>query len=145
MAKNYSELTKENPELAAKIREELAAEFSNETTAKVSEAQTAAVAAERARVAEIAKYAPIFNEEMVQDAMYGDNPCTVQGLFERAANQALKNGTSFIANVKTDAEQSGVMEVTSASGTPDVTANGAADTKELGLSFMDEYLVGKEK
>lgn len=145
MAKDLSELIKENPELAAKVQEELTTKISEEIAAKASESTATQIAAERKRLEEIDKVAHLFDEETVAAAKYGEKACTAQEMCYRAAQKAAETGSTFMANVKTDTEQSRVTEVTSASGTPDVTANGAADTKELGLSFMDEYLTGKEK
>lgn len=145
MAKDLSELIKENPELAAKVQEELTAKISEEITAKASESAATQIAAERKRLEEIDKVAHLFDEETVTAAKYGEAACSAQEMCYNAALKAAETGNTFMKNVKTDSEQSGVTDVTSASGTPDVIANGAADTKELGLSFMDEYLVGKEK
>lgn len=140
MAKDLSELIKENPELAAKVQDELTAKISAEITAKASESTATQIAAERKRLEEIDKVAHLFDEETIAAAKYGDKACTAQEMCYRAAQKAAASGTTFMANVKTDAEQSGVTNVTSASGTPDVTANGEADIKAFGLSFMDSVL-----
>ena len=140
MAKDLSELIKENPELAAKVQEELTAKISEEITAKASENTATQIAAERKRLEEIDKVAHLFDEETVAAAKYGDKACTAQEMCYRAAQKAAESGGTFMASVKTDAEQSGAANVTSASGTPDVTANSEEDVRAFGLSFMDSVL-----
>lgn len=140
MAKDLSELMKENPELAAKIQDELTAKISEEITAKASETTAAQIAAERKRLEEIDSVAHLFDEETVAAAKYGDNACAAQEMCYRAAQKAAASGSTFMANVKTDSEQSGVAKVTSASGDDSTIANGEEEVKARGLSFMDSVL-----
>lgn len=140
MAKDLSELMKENPELAAKVQEELTAKISAEITAKSSENTAAQIAAERQRLEEIDKVAHLFDEETVAAAKYGEKACTAQEMCYRAAQKAVESGSAFIENAKTDSEQSGVAKITSASGTPDVMGNGKQDVKAQSLDFMDKIL-----
>ncbi len=145
MAKDLSELIKENPELAAKVQEELTAKISAEITAKASENAATQIAAERKRLEEIDKVAHLFDEETIAAAKYGDKACTAQEMCYRAAQKAAESGSTFMKNVKSDSEQSGVTNITSASGASNPTANNEEDVKAFGLSFMDSVLKpGKE-
>lgn len=145
MAKDLSELMKENPELAAKVQEELTAKISAEIATKASEDAEAKIAAERKRLEEIDKVAQLYDDETVAAAKYGDKACSAQEMCFRAAVKAAETGGAFMASVKTDFGQSGAADVASASGTPDANASGGLDEKEFGLAFMDAHLAGKEK
>lgn len=144
MAKDLSELIKENPELAAKVEEELSAKISAEINAKATETAAAQIAAERKRLEDIDKVAHLFSEEIVAAAKYGEKACTAQEMCYNAAIKAAENGSAFMANAKLDTEQSGVNDVISADGTPDGAESGKVSAKEFGLRFMDQYLTGKE-
>lgn len=139
MAKDLSELMKEDPELAAKVQEEIAAKLSAEMSAKASET----VAAERKRLEEIDKVAHLFDEETVAAAKYGDKACTAQEMCYSAAQKAAQSGQSFMTNIKADAQSSELEKVESID-VPDAITQGQTDVKERSLSFMDAYLTGKE-
>lgn len=144
MAKDLSELMKENPELAAKVQEEITAKLTAELTAKASETTEVKIVAERKRLEEIDQMAHLFDEETVAAAKYGDKACTAQEMCYRAAQKAAESGQSFMTNIKADAKSSGLEKVATID-VPDAITQGQADVKEQSLSFMDEYLNGKEK
>lgn len=144
MAKNLSELVKENPELAAAIREELSAQISKEADDRASAAATAKINAERERMAAIDEFKGVFDDDIINAAKYGDTACSVQEMCFRAAEKAKKSGAAFMADVKTDAQSSGLDNVGTVSGEPETPKTGNADVKERSLAFMDEYLKGKE-
>lgn len=144
MAKNLSELVKENPELAAAIREELSAQISKEADDRASAAATAMINAERERMAAIDEFKGVFDDDIINAAKYGDTACSVQEMCFRAAQKAKTAGAAFMADVKTDAQSSGLDNVGTVSGEPETPKTGNVDVKERSLAFMDEYLKGKE-
>lgn len=144
MAKDLSELMKENPELAAKVQEEIAAKLSEEMTAKASETVAAEKAAERKRLEEIDKVAHLFDDATVAEAKYGDKACSAEEMCYRAAVTAAETGKSFVKDIKADAKESHLDDV-EAIDTPDAVTQNQTDVKERSLSFMDEHLTGKEK
>lgn len=143
MAKNLSELVKENPELAAAIREELSAQISKEADDRANTAATAMINAERERMAAIDEFKGVFDDDIINAAKYGDTACSVQEMCFRAAEKAKKSGAAFMSDVKTDAQSSGLDDVGTVSGEPETPKTGNADVKERSLAFMDEYLKGK--
>lgn len=144
MAKNLSELVKENPELAATIREELSAQISKEADDRANAAATAMINAERERMAAIDEFKGVFDDDIIKAAKYGDTACSVQEMCFRAAEKAKKSGAAFMTDVKSDAQSSGLDDVGTVSGEPETPKTGNADVKERSLAFMDEYLKGKE-
>lgn len=96
MANNIEELRNEYPELVAQIEEAAA---------------SAAVANERARIQEIDVVASLFSNELVTEAKYGPKACGAQELTYRAAVEAAKQGSAFMANVTADNQASGVEDV----------------------------------
>lgn len=143
MAKDLSELMKENPELATKVQEEISAKLSAEMSAKATETVAAEIAAERKRLEEIDQVAHLFDAETVAAAKYGDKACTAQEMCYRAAQNAAQSGQSFMTNIKADAQSSELEKVESID-IPDAITQGQTDVKEQSLSFMDAYLTGKE-
>lgn len=144
MAKNLSELVKENPELAATIREELSAQISKEADDRANAAATAMINAERERMAAIDEFKGVFDDDIIKAAKYGDTACSVQEMCFRAAEKAKKSGAAFMTDVKSDAQSSGLDDIGTISGEPETPKNSNADVKERSLAFMDEYLKGKE-
>lgn len=139
MAKNLEELRKENPELAAQIESEIksASKTENDSAANL------AAEAERTRLAEIDKIANLFNDETVQEAKYGKNPCTAQEMAYRAALKSAETGSNFMKNLKSDYEKSGAGEVEAASQTDD-NASEAEKTLAAGKSAAAKYLKTKK-
>lgn len=139
MAKDLSELIKENPELAAKVQEELTAKISAEVTARAAEQAGAQIAAERERIAAIDAIAGQISPELVKEAKYGEKACSAQELAYRALLDAEKKGVKFLSDMQTDSENSGVANLQSASD-----PGKALSEKEVGLAFIDKVLKGKE-
>lgn len=106
MAKTLEELRAENPELADQIMAQ-----AKEVVTKDAVDVSAAVEAERRRIAEIDEIAALYDEELVREAKFGENPLTAQELAWEAAKRQAKKGQEFIKDVKEDFETSGASEV----------------------------------
>lgn len=111
MATNLEELRTENPELAAQVESEVRAAVS----AEHANSATDATAAERQRLADIDSIAHLYDEETVRNAKYGEHPCTAQEMAFRAAQQAAKTGSAFMASAQSDYQASGASGVGAAS------------------------------
>lgn len=72
---------------------------------------SAKVQAERKRLQEIDEVAPLYDEETVREAKYGEHPCTAQEMAYRAAQKAVKMGRDFLTDVKADFNASGAGAV----------------------------------
>lgn len=114
MAKNYDELLKENPELAAAIEKEFMAKVEADISAKASAAKEQAIETERARIAAIDEIAGLYAPEMVDAAKYGDKACTAMELSYRAAVEDAKKGRKYLADMQSDALDSGSSAVNAA-------------------------------
>lgn len=111
MASTIEELRKEYPELTAQL--ENAAKAS---AAPAIDAVSAAVANERKRMQEIEEIAPsISDQELVREAMFGENPCTAQELAFQSMKQQLEKGASHLAGMRSDYATSGASGVRPAS------------------------------
>ncbi|MBD5112677.1 MAG: Clp protease ClpP [Ruminococcaceae bacterium] len=141
MASNFDELLNENPTLAAAIEKELTAKVNSNAESESKAAATAAIEAERKRLAEIDEISAQCSPEMVKEAKYGENACTAQELAYRMLQENAKKGKTYLDNVMSDSNESNVGSV---QATPTIGDSSAADTKEIGLSFMDSVLAGKE-
>ena len=91
------ELRQEHPELVSEI--------------EASVSHDSAVEAERQRIREIDQIAGLFSDELVQEAKYGENPCSAMELSHRAAMAAVQQGTNFLTNLQADANASGTASV----------------------------------
>lgn len=119
MAKNLEELKAENPELAEQLMAEAKA------AASLDEGSlNAAVEAERKRIAEIDEIASLYDDEIVEEAKYGENPCTAQELAFRAAKEAAKKGKKILDDLIDDTNTSGAGDV-------NASPQGDDDTKPL--------------
>jgi len=98
------ELREQHPELVAEI--EAAARASAEPGAIA-----AAVQAEQQRIQKIDAIAVLYDDAMVQAAKYGENACTAQELAFRAAQEAAKQGRTFLSQMQADATASGAKGV----------------------------------
>lgn len=121
MAKNLEELRAENPELA----ESIIAEAKAAVAADVS----AATEAERQRLRDIDSIASIYDDETVNDAKYGDNPCNAQEMAFRAAQKAAKSGKAFLDDLEEDANKSNAGSVPAAAAETNPTS-GKEPTQE---------------
>ena len=100
MAKNLEELRAENSELASQVESDVRAAVSAEHATDIENR----VAEERRRISEIDEIAALYDDETVRNAKYGEHPCTAQEMSFRAAQQAAKTGSAFMANAKEDAK-----------------------------------------
>lgn len=96
------ELRAEQPELVEQI----------ENSARSSVDVAAAVSAERKRIEEIDSIAAsVPDQQMVNEAKYGENACTAQELSFRVLKQSAKEGQNFLADMQKDAAASGTASV----------------------------------
>ena len=102
---SIDELRAQYPEQVAQVEAEALA------AADHTEAVNAAVQAERDRLAAIDEVAGLFDPALVQEAKYGQTPCTAAELALKAAQMAAKAGSKFLADAKKDAEESGTDKV----------------------------------
>lgn len=108
------ELRAQEPELVNQIEQEARATAQTEANAE-------AVNAERQRLAAIDSIAAsIPDQQLVNDAKYGENPCTAQELCFRVMQQSAAQGQTFLANFAKDGQASGAASVGAApnGGTP---------------------------
>ena len=99
MATTVEELRAESPELVSELEAAVRAD---------------ATRAEQERLQGIDNIAGLFSADMVREAKYGETACTAQELAFRAAQEAAKNGQTFLANLEADAQASGAGEVPAA-------------------------------
>lgn len=91
---------------------ELVTQIEQEARAAEQTASAEAVAAERQRINEIDSIAAsIPDQALVNDAKYGENPCTAQELCFRVMQKSAASGQQFLANFQIDGAASGAAEV----------------------------------
>lgn len=132
---NLEQLKKEHPELVAQIQ----AELDSQTQAKIDDA----VKQERERLAEIDEIsATIPEQQMVQEAKYGETRCSAQELSFRALKESAKSGQRFLADFKEDGKESGTGEVL---GNPSAGVGKTKEEKEREevKAVVDAYYAGK--
>lgn len=108
------ELRAQEPDLVNQIEQDARNTAQTEATAE-------AVTAERERLAAIDSIAAsIPDQQLVNDAKYGENPCTAQELCFRVMQQSAAQGQTFLANFAQDGQASGAADVGAApnGGTP---------------------------
>lgn len=136
MAKTLEELRKEDPELANALMAEAKAAASTEAGTKADDA----VKAERKRIAEIDEIAPLYDDETVKAAKYGENACTAQEMAFRAAQKQAKQGQKVVKDLDDDTKASGAKDVNATPGAEDKDApltneqkiaQGRADAKKI--------------
>lgn len=99
------ELKAQEPELVKQIEQGAVA-------AAQVQAGTDAVAAERQRIAAIDSIAAsVPDPKMVQEAKYGEHPCTAQELCFRVMQQSAAQGVQFLADYQSDGAASGAANV----------------------------------
>lgn len=125
MAKNLEELKKENPELAAAVEAEIkAAVTAAAGEAADSSAVAEALSEERKRIKEIDEIASMVNDdELVQEAKFGEKPCTAQELAFRAMKKQANQGEQHLEKAAEDYKASNASQVGAA-------ANGGEDNPE---------------
>ena len=99
MANTIEELRAESPELVSELEAAVRADATH---------------AEQERLRSIDDIAGLFSADMVREAKYGETACTAQELAFRAAQEAAKNGQTFLANLEADAQASGAGDVPAA-------------------------------
>lgn len=108
---NTEELRTAEPQLVSQIEAEAA-----------DRAVAQAVADERARQRAIDEIAAVVgDEELVQEAKYGENPCTAEQLALRAMQAQAALGADHLQNVAADNAASGVQKVEAAKAAEDET------------------------
>lgn len=125
------ELKQAEPELVAQITADAAAEAKNQ-----------AITVERARLQAIQEIAAtVGDQEMVNEAMYGENACTASELALRAMQKQAKLGTQHIQNQAQDFQQSGAAGVAADpnGGNPEPDLG---DSKELSEEDAVKMIVG---
>ena len=132
------ELREQYPELIAEV--EADARAAVDTNAAVTEA----VQAEERRIREIDEVAALFSDELVQEAKYGDNRCSAQELAYRAAQNAARQGSRFLADADADAEDSGAEEVPAAPGETDEDEESTEKIEAQAKAAVAAFLKRKE-
>lgn len=107
MPTNVEELRAEFPELCSQLENEVRTAVSVEH----AEAVNAAVQAERSRLKDIDEVAGLFAQDLVQEAKYGEAPCTAHELTYSAAKAAAQQGRNFLNAMNEDAQASGTENV----------------------------------
>lgn len=98
----------------------------------VTQIQNEAVAIERQRMKDIDSIAAsIPDQEMVNEAKYGENSCTAQELSFRVLQNSAKEGRNFLSQMESDSEQSGVNNVGAAPNSGDANSDDEKDAVEL--------------
>ncbi len=137
MANNLEELRKENPTLASQIESELRSTLKAESETSAS----AAADDERKRLKEIDAIAGIYDPALVQAAKY-DKPCTAQEMAYRAAVEAAEKGKKFSADIRSDADDSGVNSVPAATAPNDATDNNENKSPKALQAEADKFVHG---
>ena len=108
MANTIEELRAEYPELTNQLESEAKAAVSAVPQASIDEA----VETERKRQQEIDDIAPAVNDdELVQEAKYGEKACTAQELAFRAMQKQAKQGEKHSADINADYQTSNAAAV----------------------------------
>lgn len=124
------ELRQEHPELVSEI--------------EASVSHNTAVEAERQRLREIDQIAGLFSDKLVQEAKYGEHPCSAMELSHRAAMAAVKQGTNFLTNLQADANESGTANVGAAPTTEGGDAPKTEEQKMASARASVKAALGKE-
>lgn len=132
------ELREQYPEQVAEVEAEAKAAVDN------TEAISAAVQDERDRLAAIDEVAGLFDPALVQEAKYGEHPCTAAELALKAAQKAAKAGSKFLADAKADAEESGAEKVPASPGEDGEKTMTEADMMAAGEA-MAKKIHGKKE
>ena len=109
MATTIEELRAECPELVAQI--EAQARAAAETPAGDGAGGGDPVAAERQRIRDIDALAGVFDAATINEAKYGEHPCTAQEMVYQAAQKAAEQGRKFLTAMEDDTKDSGAQDV----------------------------------
>lgn len=144
-------MTKE--ELRAKYPDEIAqVEADARASVDHTEAVNTAIQAERARMQEIDEISGLLDATDVQQAKYGDKPCSAADLLMAAAKNAAKQGKKFLTDLKDDSEESGADGVPAAPAPAvekpegeDGEENDTPEARMTNARSMVADLLGKKK
>ncbi len=130
------ELRAQEPDLVAQIEQDARNGLQDQA------AVDGAVEAERNRIKEIDSIAAsVPDPKMVQDAKYGDHPCTAQELCFQVMKKSAAEGKNFLAMFKADGETSGAAAIGAVpNGGQQITTQ--EEEKDIGV-VMAAYLAGK--
>ena len=130
------ELRAQEPDLVAQIEQDARNGLQDQA------AEDGAVEAERNRIKEIDPIAAsVPDPKMVQDAKYGDHPCTAQELCFQVMKKSAAEGKNFLAMFKADGETSGAAAIGAVpNGGQQITTQ--EEEKDIGV-VMAAYLAGK--
>ena len=107
-------------------------ELRNQEPDLVTQIQNEAVSIERQRMKDIDSIAAsIPDQEMVNEAKYGENSCTAQELSFRVLQNSAKEGRNFLSQMESDSDQSGVNNVSAAPNSGDANSDDEKDAVEL--------------
>ena len=144
-------MTKE--ELRVKYPDEIAqVEADARASVDHTEAVNTAIQAERARMQEIDEISGLLDATDVQQAKYGDKPCSAADLLMAAAKNAAKQGKKFLTDLKDDSEESGAEGVPAAPAPAvekpegeDGEENDTPEARMTNARSMVADLLGKKK
>lgn len=141
MAKTVAELRNEYPELVAQIENE-----AKSTVVPDASATEAAVKAERDRIKAIDEIAPLYDDETVNAAKYGENVCSAQELALNEAKKSAAKGQQFMANARADAVASNASKVGAAPGAEVMPEDEKTEEQKLAeaKAFVTKALGKKE-
>ena len=142
MAKDLTELRKENPELAASVESEIKAQNAEKSRTATDEAVKKALKDERERLEKIEAIAGQVSPELLADAKY-KNPCTAEELAYKAMTENAKKGAGFLKDLDSDYEQSGADGVKALAPQDDNAGKNEAEMAKEVNAFIKKAL-GKE-
>ena len=132
-------------ELRAQYPEQIAQVEAEAKAVGKAEAIDEAVKAERDRMKGIDELSSLFDAEMVAEAKYGETACSAQELTFRAAQNAAKQGTAFLASLSKDAKEAKVNDVTPALASDDKEAMQASEDKKESARALVKQVIGNKK
>lgn len=113
-----------HPELVAQIQ------------ASAQSQVTETAQAERERIQSIDAIGHLFSAEQVEEAKYGEKPCTAQELTYRAAQAAAKAGGAFLKAMEQDTANSGGQNLTATTPPQEETDNSTPEAKEAAAKAL---------
>ena len=131
------ELRAQEPDLVARIEQDARNGLQDQA------AVDGAVEAERNRIKEIDSIAAsVPDPKMVQDAKYGDHPCTAQELCFQVMKQSAAEGKNFLKAFAADGKASGTAAIGAVPNSGQQITPQEEEEKDIGV-VMAAYLAGK--
>ena len=131
------ELRVQEPDLVAQIEQDARNGLQDQA------AVDGAVGAERNRIKEIDSIAAsVPDPKMVQDAKYGDHPCTAQELCFQVMKQSAAEGKNFLKAFAADGKASGTAAIGAVPNSGQQITPQEEEEKDIGV-VMAAYLAGK--